>query len=45
VKKVEEELAANSPEKVTERLRVAEQNSWEARAAAAEEVIEKYRKS
>lgn len=45
VKRVEEELAGNSPEKVTERLRVAEQNSWEARAAAAEEVIEQYRKS
>lgn len=45
VKKVEKELACNSPERVTERLRVAEQNSWEARTASAEEVIEKHRKS
>lgn len=44
VKRVEEELAADSPEKVAERLRVAEQNSWEARAAAAEEAIEQCRK-
>lgn len=44
VKKVEEELAGDSPEKVARRLRVAEENSWEARAAAAEEVIEQYKR-
>ncbi|BAF60953.1 hypothetical protein PTH_2772 [Pelotomaculum thermopropionicum SI] len=45
VKKIEAELAGNTPEKVAARLRLAAQNSWEARAAAAEEVIERYRRA
>lgn len=45
VKRVEEELSGNSPEKVAARLRVAEQSSWEARAVAAVEVIKQCRKS
>lgn len=44
VKKIEEELAGDSPEKAAERVRVAGLNSWEARAGAAVEVIEQYRK-
>ncbi len=43
VKKIEEELAADSPEKAVERLRVAGLNSWEARAAAAVDIISRFR--
>lgn len=43
VKKVEQELAGDSPEKTAGRLRVAEQNSWEARALAAEEAVQSCR--
>jgi glycosyltransferase involved in cell wall biosynthesis len=39
VKKIEEELAADSPGKAAERLRVAGLNSWEARADAAVDII------
>ena len=43
VKKIEEELAEDSPGKAVERLRVAGQNSWEARAAAAVDIISQFR--
>jgi glycosyltransferase involved in cell wall biosynthesis len=43
VKKIEEELAADSPEKAVERLRVAGLNSWEARADAAVDIIGRFR--
>ncbi len=43
VRKIEEELAADSPEKAAERLRVAGLNSWEARAAAAVDIISRFR--
>jgi glycosyltransferase involved in cell wall biosynthesis len=39
LKKMEEELATDSPYKVAERLRLAEENSWQARAAVIEEEI------
>lgn len=43
VVKLEEELAADSPEKAAARLRLAGEHSWEARIAKAEELIERYR--
>lgn len=43
VKKVAEEIAGDTPEKTAGRLRLAEQHSWEARAAAVEELIERFR--
>jgi hypothetical protein len=39
LKKMEEELATDSLYKVAERLRLAEENSWQARAAVIEEEI------
>jgi len=40
VSRLEEELAADSPEKAAARLALAERHSWEARAAAVEKTIE-----
>lgn len=40
VRRLEEELAGDTPEKAAGRLRLAGQNSWEARAKAVEEVLE-----
>ncbi|TEB04285.1 putative teichuronic acid biosynthesis glycosyltransferase TuaH [Pelotomaculum schinkii] len=39
LKKMEEELAKDSPQKAAGRLRLAEENSWQARAAVIEEEI------
>jgi len=43
VRKIEEELAADSAEKAAARMRAAELNSWEARAAAAVDMISRFR--
>ena len=43
VKRLEEELAGDSPEKAAGRLQMAEQHSWEARANAVETQIERHR--
>jgi glycosyltransferase involved in cell wall biosynthesis len=43
VSRLEEELAADSPGKRADRLRLAGQHSWEARAEAAAEAVEQFR--
>jgi glycosyltransferase involved in cell wall biosynthesis len=43
VQRLEEELAGDSPEKASARLEMARQHSWEARAGAVEEQIERRR--
>ena len=43
VRKLEEELAADSPGKRAERLLIAGQHSWKARAEAAAEAVEQFR--
>ncbi|MDD4239005.1 MAG: glycosyltransferase, partial [Desulfotomaculaceae bacterium] len=45
LKKMEEELAGDSPQKAAGRLRLAEENSWQARAADIEEEIARYKKN
>jgi glycosyltransferase involved in cell wall biosynthesis len=43
LKKMEEELAGDSPQKVAARLRLAEENSWQARASVVEEEIVRHK--
>jgi glycosyltransferase involved in cell wall biosynthesis len=45
VRGLEAELAADSPEKRAERIELAEQHSWEARAESAAEAVQRSRRN